>query len=35
MNQAPYDSWFVKVKDITDRTELMDAETYEAYLKTC
>ena len=35
MNQAPYDSWFVKVKDITDRTELMDAETYEAYVKTC
>ena len=35
MNQAPYDSWFVKVKDITDKTELMDAEAYEAYVKTC
>ena len=34
MNQAPYDSWFVKVKDITDKTELMDAEAYEAYVKT-
>ena len=35
MNQAPYDSWFIRVKDITEKTELMDAEAYEAYVKTC
>ena len=35
MNQAPYESWFVKVSNITDRAALMDAEAYEAYVKTC
>ena len=35
MNQAPYDSWFVKITDITDRAELMDAEAYEAFTATC
>ena len=35
MNQAPYESWFVRVKDITDRAELMDADAYEAYTATC
>ena len=35
MNEAPYDSWFVRVKDITDRAELMDADAYEAYVATC
>jgi len=35
MNQAPYDSWFIKVKDVTDRAKLMDAEAYEAFVASC
>ncbi len=35
MNQAPYDSWFIKVKDITDRAALMDAEAYRAFVGAC
>ena len=35
MNQAPYDSWFVKVKGITDQVKLMDADAYEAFAATC
>ena len=35
MNQAPYDSWFVKVKGITDQVKLMDADAYEAFVATC
>ena len=34
INEAPYDAWFIKVRDITDKEELMDAEAYEAFLKT-
>ena len=34
INEAPYDAWFIKVRDITDTEELMDAEAYEAFLKT-
>lgn len=34
INEAPYDAWFIKVCDITDKEELMDAEAYEAFLKT-
>ena len=35
MNQAPYESWFIKVKEITDRAKLMDAEAYEAFTAGC
>ena len=35
MNQAPYDSWFIKVKDITARADLMDAAAYEAFVANC
>ena len=35
MNQAPYDSWFVKVKEITDQVKLMDADAYEAFVASC
>ncbi len=35
MNQEPYESWFIRVKQITDRAELMDAEAYEAFVGTC
>ena len=31
INEAPYDAWFVKVKEITDTEELLDAAAYQAY----
>ena len=34
INGAPYDSWMIRVKDVSDKAELMDAAAYEAYLKT-
>lgn len=30
VNGAPYDAWFIKVKDITEEEELLDAAAYEA-----
>lgn len=35
MNQEPYESWFVKVREITDRAELMDADAYQAFVAAC
>ena len=32
VNEAPYDAWFVRVKDITDKEGLMTADEYEAFL---
>jgi len=34
INSSPYEAWFVKVKDVTDKEELLSAEEYEEYLKT-
>ena len=34
INSAPYEAWFVKVKDVTDKEELLSAEEYEEFLKT-
>ena len=34
VNQSPYDAWFIKVKDVSVKEELMDGEAYEAYLET-
>ncbi len=31
INDAPYDAWLIKVKDITDKEELLDAADYEAH----
>ena len=31
INEAPYDAWFVRVKEITDTEELLDAAAYEAF----
>jgi glycine cleavage system H protein len=31
INEAPYDSWFVRVGNVSDKVELMDAAAYEAY----
>ena len=35
MNQEPYESWFIRVKQVTDRADLMDAEAYEAFTANC
>ncbi len=32
MNQAPYDSWFIKAANITDRAALMDADAYQSFI---
>ena len=34
INSAPYEAWFIKVKDVTDKEELLSAEEYEEFLKT-
>ena len=34
MNEAPYDAWFVRVKDISDREELLTAAEYEAFVES-
>lgn len=31
VNGAPYDAWFIKVKEVTDEEELLDAAAYEAF----
>ena len=33
INEAPYDAWFVRVKEITDTEELLDAAVYQAYVE--
>lgn len=30
VNGAPYDAWFIKVKDVTEEEGLLDADAYEA-----
>lgn len=32
INESAYDAWFIKVDDVSDRSELMTAEEYEAYV---
>lgn len=34
INESPYDAWFVKVKDITDREELLTAQEYQAFVES-
>lgn len=34
INEAPYDAWFVKVKDITKKEELLSAEEYQAFVES-
>ena len=34
INETPYEAWFIKVKDLTDKDGLMDADAYEAFLST-
>lgn len=34
INEAPYDAWFVRVKDISDREELLTAAEYKAFVES-
>ena len=34
INEAPYDAWFIKVKNVGDTEDLMTADEYEAFCKT-
>ena len=34
INKAPYEAWFVKVKDITEKEELLSAEEYKAFVES-
>lgn len=34
INEEPYEAWFVKVKDITEKEELLSAEEYEAFVES-
>lgn len=31
LNKAPYDAWLIKVKNVSDTEELLDAVAYEAF----
>ena len=31
-NDSPYDAWIVRVSDVSEREELMDAAAYEAFV---
>ncbi len=34
LNDKPYEAWIVKISDVTDKEELLDAAAYEAYVAT-
>ena len=34
LNEDPYGVWLIRVKDVTETTELLTAEEYAAYLET-
>lgn len=34
INEAPYDAWFIKVTEITEREELLTAEEYQAFVES-
>lgn len=34
VNEAPYDAWFIKVSDVEDTEDLMDADEYEAFCES-
>ena len=33
LNNDPYGAWIIKVENVTDQSELMDADSYEAFCK--
>ena len=34
LNSAPYDSWIIKVENVTDTEELLSAAAYDAFCET-
>lgn len=34
INEDPYEAWFVKVKDITDKEEFLSAEEYTVFVES-
>ena len=34
INESPYEAWFVKVEQVSDTVDFMDAEQYAAYVET-
>ena len=34
INNNPYESWLIKVENVTDTEDLMDAETYEKFIES-
>ena len=34
INEAPYDAWFVKVKQISEKEELLSAGEYQAFVES-
>lgn len=34
INESPYEAWFVRVKEITEREELLSAEEYQAFVES-
>ncbi len=34
LNDQPYEAWIIKVNDVTDREDLLDADGYEEYVAT-
>ena len=34
LNNAPYDAWMIKVENITDQDELLDADAYVAFYES-
>lgn len=33
INEDPYEAWFIRVSQVTDMEEVLDAEAYEAWVK--
>lgn len=34
INEEPYEAWFVRVKDVTEKGELLSAEEYKAFVES-
>lgn len=34
VNEAPYDAWFIKVSDVEDTEDLLDADDYAAFCES-
>lgn len=34
INETPYEAWFIRVKDVTEREELLTADEYKAFVES-